>query len=183
MKGLLFFSFFLLTVVSCSTTSYSDKHIDSSAISKIELLIADTSIIDLPSKQLTKLTDIGDGQSFVDSLGNPFCKPSQIITFTNSDKDSLISIFNLFLDSTQQNEETTSCITLYTHVFLLYNKKNEIAEQVDFAFACPMQFDFLYRGKAVRIVDANSELITKFVKQLKLANAFIPIYRKPPSLK
>ena len=106
MKALIFFSSLLLTFISCMTgdpkgtirilTSGSGKYIDKSAISTIEVLIADTSIIDLPSKQLTKLIDVGNAQSFVDSSGNPFYKPSQIITFKSSDKDSLVDIFNSF---------------------------------------------------------------------------------------
>jgi len=179
MKVLAYLSILLLTV-SCRRTSDSIKHIDKNAISKIELLIADTSIIDLPLKQLTKLIDIGEGQSFVDSSGNPFYKPSQIITFTNSGKDSLVNIFNSFLDSSQQDAKPTTCITLYNHVFLLYDNKNNVEEQVDFAFDCPMQFDFLHRGKTVEVKDDYSELITRFVKQLKLVNAFIPVYGPPP---
>jgi hypothetical protein len=180
MKAFIFFSAILLTLISCRTTINSAKHIDSSAISRIELLIADTSIVDLPSKQLTKLIAVGEGQSFVDSSGNPFHKPSQIITFINSDKDSLVSIFNSFLNSSQQDEDATTCITLYNHVFLLYDTKNTIAEQVDFAFDCPMQFDFLHRGKTVAVKDYYSELMTRFVRQLKLKNAFIPEYGPPP---
>ena len=179
MIPLIFLSILLLTV-TCKTKSDSIRHIDEHNISKIELLIADTSIIDLPSKQLTKLNDIGEGQSFVDSSGNPFYKPSQIITFTKGDKDSLIHIFNSFLDSSQQDAEPTTCITLYNHVFLLYDKRNNVEEHVDFAFDCPMQFDFLHRGKTVKVKDDYSELMTRFVKKLKEVNAFIPVYGTPP---
>lgn len=177
---LLLFPSILFLIVSCKTTNSSIKPIDASDITKIELLIADTSIIDLPSKQLTKLIDIGEGQSFVDSSGNPLYKPSQIITFTSADKDSLVHIFNSFLDSLQPDIESTTCITLYNHVFLLYDKKNNIQEQVDFAFDCPMQFDFLHRGKIVTIKHGYSELMTRFVKKLKLVDAFIPVYGPPP---
>lgn len=179
MKLLIFLSILFL-IVSCRTTSDSIRLINESNISKIELLIADTSIIDLPIKQLTKLCDIGAGQSFVDSSGNPFHTPSQIITFTNADKDSLVQIFNSFLDSLQDDAEPTTCITLYSHVFLLYSKKNNIEEQVDFAFDCPMQFNFLHRGKTLEVKDDYSELMTRFVKKMKLVNAFIPVYGSPP---
>lgn len=180
MKIFILFSTFLLTAISCRTTSESIKYIDKSAISRIELLIADTSIIDLPSKQLTKLIDIGEGQSFVDSSGNPFYKPSQIITFTNAAKDSLVDIFNSFLDLSQQELEPTTCIILYNHVFILYDTKNVIVEQIDLAFDCPIQFNYLHRGKIVKVIDDNSVLMTGFIKKLKLANVFIPVYGKPP---
>jgi hypothetical protein len=189
MKFLIFISSLLLTFISCGTSNQktidkksidnSIKHIDKNAVSKIDLLIAGTSIIDLPAKHLSKLIDIGDGQSFVDSSGNPLCKPSQIITFKNLDKDSLINIFNSFLDSLQQNTATKICITLYTHVFLLYDYDNKINGQIDFAFDCPMQFDYLHRGITFEVKDYKSKLITAFINKLKSVNAFIPIYGPP----
>jgi hypothetical protein len=176
MKAFIFFSAILLTLISCRTTINSAKHIDSSAISRIELLIADTSIVDLPSKQLTKLIAVGEGQSFVDSSGNPFHKPSQIITFINSDKDSLVSIFNSFLNSSQQDEDATTCITLYNHVFLLYDTKNTIAEQVDFAFDCPMQFDFLHRCFVSAGLTSRAHRKKKIQLQFKCDTALLNIY-------
>lgn len=156
-----------------NTTDFTE-HIDKNVVSKIDLLIADTSIINLPEKQLTKLVDIGYGQSFVDSSGNPLYKPSQIITFKNSGKDSLIDIFNSYLDSGQQNIEPTTCIILYNHVFILYDNRNRIIEQIDFAFNCPMQFDYLSRGMVVDPKDENSKLLTTFVNKLRSVGAFIP---------
>jgi hypothetical protein len=194
MKFVIFILASLLIFSSCGTSnqkvidkksiSNSIKHIDKNAISKIDLLIADTSIIDLPSKQPSKLIDIGEGNpSFVDSSGNPLCKPSQIITFKNFDKDSLINIFNSFLDSTQQNIAATTCITLYTHVFLLFDSTNKINEQIDFAFDCPMQFDYLHRGITFEVKNYKSELITAFINKLRSVNAFIPVYGPPPAPK
>ena len=37
--------------------------IDNNLISEIELLIADTTILDIPSTQLTRLIEVGEGQS------------------------------------------------------------------------------------------------------------------------
>lgn len=170
-----------MTFISCGTSD--QKLIDKKVISKIDLLIADTSIIDLPSKQLTKLIDIGDGQSFVDSSGNPFCKPSQIITFKGSGKDSLINIFNSYLDSGQQKIVPTTCITLYNHVFILYDTKNRIEEQIDLAFNCPMRLNYLHRGVVVEPKDENSDSFRIFVNKLRLVGAFIPSYGQPPSPK
>jgi hypothetical protein len=190
MKLFIFISILLSIFISCGTNNQKtiDKnttrdfieHIDKNAVSKIDLLIVDTSIIDLPSKQLTKLIDIGDGQSFVDSSGNPFCKPSQIITFKNSSKDSLIDIFNSYLDSGQQKLEPTMCIILYNHVFILYDNRNRITEQIDFAFNCPMRFDYLHRGVVVKPKNESSKLLATFVNKLKSVGAFIPVYGPPP---
>lgn len=191
MKPSVFISLLFLTFISCTTrnqktidkesASNSIKNIDKSSISKIALLIADTSIINLPSKQLTKLINVGDGQSFVDSSGNPLCKPSQTIIFKNSGSDSLINIFNSILNLPQQSNATTSCITLYTHVFLLFDNDNKIIEQIDFAFSCPMQFNYLKRGITFEVKDYKSKLITSLINQLKSTNAFIPTYGPPPA--
>jgi len=180
----------LLIFFSCRTNEQNNIEIKSSKsfrnyinkneISRIDLLIADTSIIDLPSKQLTRLIDIGDGQSFVDSFGNPFYKPSQIITFSKADKDDLINIFNSYLDSGLQKIEPTTCIVLYNHVFILYDNKNKIKEQIDFAFNCPIRFNYLHRGLVVEPKDENSNLLKTFVNKLKSVNAFIPPYGQPP---
>ena len=104
---ILFFFTLSLTIVNCASNSKKNVNktfskvirqtIDTNAISKIELLIADTSIIDLPSKQLTQLIEIGEGESFVDSSGKPFYPPSQKIIFNGSSKDSLMEIFNSYL--------------------------------------------------------------------------------------
>jgi hypothetical protein len=192
MKSLIYIQILLLAIVSCQTntqknntkesTLYSKKHIDQDSISKIDLLIADTSIIDLPSKQLTKLIDIGGAQSFVDSFGNPLYKPSQVITFKNLDKDSLVNIFNTFLDSISQKNNPTTCITLYNHVFVLYDTKNKIKEQIDFAFDCPMRFDYLQRGLIIEPKNENSKLMTTLIDKLRSAGAFIPSYGSPPIL-
>lgn len=185
-KALLFIATLLLTITSCTYNYQNSKesspiYIDKNSISEIRLLVADTSIIDLPSKQLTKLIDVGEGQSFVDSLGNPFCKPAQIILFKASSKDSLVDVFNSFLDSSKQDTSLSSCIILYNHVFLLYNKNNKLVEQIDFAFDCPMQIDYLHRGKVVKVQDENSKLIVKLVNNLKAVNAYIPAFGPPPN--
>jgi len=191
MKLLIFISTLLSTLISCGTndtkavdnveTKNSRKYIDKNLISRIDLLIADTSIIDLPAKQLTKLIEIGDGQSFVDSTGIPFCKPSQIITFRGLSKDTLINIFNSYLDSGQQKIEPTTCIILYNHVFILYDNKNKKEEQIDFAFNCPIRFNYLERGEVIQPKDEKSKLLMGFIDKLKISGAFIPIYGQPTS--
>jgi hypothetical protein len=166
-----------MLLLSCNQTASSQ--INNQTITKIELLIADTSIINFPEKQLANSPLIGDGQSFMDSAGNLICKPSHHIVFNGSDKDTLLNMLNAFSDSLQELTPTT-CITLYNHVFLMYNN-NQVTEKIFFAFNCPLQFNFLNRGKVIVPRDEQSELLTRFVNQLKSKGAFIPNYGPPPN--
>ena len=156
--------------------------IDNNLISEIELLIADTTILDIPSTQLTRLIEVGEGQSFVDSNGTPLHEPTQRLIFKNSKKDSLIGLFNEFLKMRQQKIPTT-CIILYRHVFILKNANHNINEQIDFAFDCPLSIDYLHRGIVIQPLEESKDtkkVLDKLVNLLQSENAFIPSYGPQP---
>lgn len=176
-----------ISLIGCVTNDKTAIHkpvkpIDKTSISEIKLLIADTSILNLPSVQLTPMIEIGDGSCFVDSNGIPLHQPTQTISFKNTQKDSLIDLFNEFL-KLDKSMEPTNCIILYTHVFILLDNQKNITEQIDFAFECPPRIDYLHRGTVIE-PDEESVIYKKhfdsFIGILRSANAFIPIYGPPP---
>ena len=190
MKRTLLFFFSIITLSSCSSqtrapqeqANQSTANYDSiirTDISKIVLLIADTSIIDPANKELPPLIDLGVGATFVDSTGKALFKPTQEIIFRGSLKDTLVDIFNNYLNILQDDTLSTSCFRLYRHVFILYDSTGRINEQINLCFDCTT-LDYWHRDAFIEFVDEYKTLFDKIVEILKNANAYVPVYGPPP---
>ena len=116
--------------------------LDKNDITKIELLIADSSLIDPVHKELPILTKIGAGLSFLDSTGKLTLRPTQRIDFTQSEKNKLIDIFNNYLTMPQDPTLARACSILYRHVFVLYDNLGKTREQVYLCLDCA-NFNFI----------------------------------------
>ena len=147
--------------------------IDKRDITKIILLIADTSIIDPSHKELPPLIQIGSGAGFVDSSARPILKPTQEIILENSAKDTFLDIFNNYLKVPQDTTVGTSCFILYRHVFILYDAQGRISEQINLCLDCT-KLDFLRRGAFIQFLDNNRSLFSLLIQNLKLTNAYVP---------
>ena len=153
------------------------RHIDKLNISKMELLVADTSIIDPVKKEPPPLVRIGDGFGFVDSTGKPVFEPTQKIIFNPYATDSLVDIFNIYLHIPQDTTISTNCSILYRHVFILYDTTGKINEQINLCLDCT-KLDYLKRGAIIQFLDNNEVLFSRLIKNLKSSGAYIPSHVK-----
>lgn len=155
---------------------YSKKKfplIDSSVISKVVLYIADTSVFKPPEKVNVFSSNIGFGASLLDSSGKPCTKPSQVITVTGSQKDSMVQIFNDYLQVPQDSTLTTNCLIFYTHVFVLFDKKGKIREQVHLCLGCS-KLNYIYRDAFIQFLDAQKPLFSALLRNMRNLNAYLP---------
>lgn len=126
----------LSVFVSCSLQSHK-AIFDKSTISKIELLVADSTLLnEWQNHQDSGLTVIDGAVYFVDSTGAALHTPMQKIVFDAAAKDSLLSILNAFLDHSNNEAPAKACILLFRHSLLFYNKNNELVSKADICFDC-----------------------------------------------
>jgi hypothetical protein len=185
MKTFIVFIFASLTIVSCGTNTTNLQvdnlsktrypALDKDNITKIELLIADSSIIDPLHKELPRLTPIGLGLSFIDSAGNQILVPTQKITVTGSEKNIWVDIFNNYLEVPQDTTIGTACDVSYRHVFILYNPLGKINEQIYLCLDCT-KFDFIKRHAFLQFLDQKKILFDQLIKALKNRGAYVPNY-------
>jgi hypothetical protein len=189
----LVFCFLLaFTLLSCNSSSRNDvpeesipeEHkpayskrkfllIDSSAISKIVLCIADTSVLNPPEKINVFSASIGDAPSLLDSSGKPCVKPSQVIQITKAQKNSLVSIFNAYLQVPQDSTLGTNCDIFYTHAFVLYDRKGRVTEQVHLCLGCS-KLNYIYRGAFLQFLDEQKILFSALLRTMRSVNAYLP---------
>lgn len=147
--------------------------IDSSEITKVVLYIADTSIFKPPEKINVFSCYVGFGSSLLDSSGKPCAKPSQVITVTGAQKDSLVQLFNDYLQVPQDSTLTTNCLIFYTHVFVLYNKKGKISEQIHLCLGCS-KLNYIYRGAFIQFLKVQKILFSSLLQIMRNVNAYLP---------
>lgn len=180
--------FFITLISACKTSAKKDQNdeqpvrlltkrqypiIDTAEIEKIVLYVADTSIIDPSRKELPLLANIGNAGSIVDSSGKPVISPSQGLGIIKQAKDSLIRIFNHYLQSPQDSLLTTNCATFYTHVFILYDKGGKIREQIHMCLDCS-KLNFIYRGAYLEFIDEQKDLFQGLITSIRNLDAFVP---------
>lgn len=147
--------------------------IEKDSIDKIVLLIADTSIIDPPNKELPDMLRIHSGSGFVDSTGRPIFKPTQEIIIKGSTKDKFIGVFNSYLEIPQDTTIGTRCVVLYRHCFLLYDQKGKMSEQINLCLDCT-KLDFLHRNAFIQFLDNRKMLFIDLIQNLNLTGAYVP---------
>jgi hypothetical protein len=149
-------------------------HIDNKRIAYIKLQIADTSLIDPLHKPLIGLARIGRGASFIDSTGRQTLNPTQTILFKGASKDSLLAVFNGYLDSPQDSLTETACMILYRHVFTIYDTVGKIDDRAYLCLDCT-RFDFVKRNAYLKFLDKDAQLFSLLIKQLRKSGAYLPI--------
>jgi hypothetical protein len=182
----------LVTLISCNSSSRKDSPkepitedrkpayskqkfplIDSSAISKVVLYIADTTVLNPPEKINVFNASIGYAPSLLDSSGKPCVKPSQVIQITKAQKDSLVSIFNDYLQVPQDSTLGTNCEIFYTHVFVLYDRKGKITEQIHLCLGCS-KLNYIHRGAFLQFLDDQKLLFSALLRNMRKVNAYLP---------
>jgi hypothetical protein len=148
----------------------------SSDISKIILYTADTSILNPPEKINVFSASIGTAPSLLDSSGKPCVKPSQTLLLKDVQKDSLIDIFNKFLLVPQDTTLGSNCLIFYTHVFVLYDLKGKIVEQIHLCLGCT-KLNYIHRGAFLQFIDQERSLFSALLRRLKIVNAYLPADR------
>ena len=179
---------FLLTGLSCGTIdkksgvdnlSHSFKKylpIGKQKIIKIELFIADTSLIDPVHRNPPPLIQIApDAWSFIDSSGHPIFNPTQKISIKDSVKNALIDIFNKYLEIPQDTTIATACSILYRHVFILYDSKGQKDEQIYLCLDCT-KLDFRKRHAFIQFLDNDKTQFARLIATLKELGAYVPNY-------
>lgn len=189
---LIYFFVLVVALISCNSPSrkdtpkepvteehkpaYSKKKfplIDSSAISKIVLYIADASVFNPPDKIDVFTSSVGYAPSLLDSAGKPCVKPSQVLLITKTQKDSLVNIFNEYLQVPQDSTLGTNCEIFYTHVFVLYDRKGKITEQVHLCLGCS-KLNYIHRGAFLQFLDDQKSLFSALLRNMRKVNAYLP---------
>lgn len=146
---------------------------DPDQISKIVLLIADSSVIDPAHKELPPLARIGSGGSIVDSAGKLAVTPTQQLTIDRGQRDTILAIFNEYLFVPQYKGRDTRCTVLYTHVFQIFDLNGKIAEQVHLCLGCG-RLDYIVRGACTKFIEDEPELYQRLIANLRAMGAFLP---------
>lgn len=189
---LIYFILLVVALISCNSPSRNDTQkepvteehkpayskrkfslIDSSAISKIVLYIADASVFNPPDKIDVFTSSIGYAPSLLDSSGKPCVKPSQVLLITKAQKDSLVNIFNDYLQVPQDSTLGTNCEIYYTHVFVLYDRKGKITEQIHLCLGCS-KLNYIYRGAFLQFLDDQKSLFSALLRNMRKVNAYLP---------
>jgi hypothetical protein len=192
MKSFIIFAFVLLTIMSCGTHKTNPQassvsipvifQLDKNSIDKIELLIADSSLIDPVHKELPTLARIGKGLSFLDSAGILTLKPTQRISFTQSEKNKLVDIFNNYLTIPQDTTLATACSILYRHVFVLQDSVGKNQEQIYLCLDCT-NLDFIKNNAHVKFLDQSEALFRQLIMILRNGGAYVPSYGPAASVR
>lgn len=161
------------TETSTTTFSYENvEPISKAAVSKIVLLIADTSVID-PSRGINPpMLKVRNEAGFVDSNGKPFLRPSQEIVFTDSTKDEFIEIFNSYLKVPQDTTIRLNCSVIYRHAFQLYDANGALLEQVHLCLSCAKLY-FTGRKAFVQFLENENKLYAQLKERLKQSGAYL----------
>lgn len=127
-----------LIFISCSS-QVSKPYLDKLRISKIELLVGDSAIMDeWYNHQDSGLLVTNWAIFFVDSLGKTSHTPMQKIVFSNAGKDSLINIINSFKE--EDDNFDRPCIPVFRHSLLCYTNDNKLIGKADICFDCSTMF-------------------------------------------
>lgn len=161
------------TELSTTTFSYENvEPISKAAVSKIVLLIADTSVID-PSRGINPpMLKVRNEAGFVDSNGKPFLAPTQEIIFTDSTKDELIAVFNSYLKVAQDTTIRSNCAVIYRHAFQLYDANGTLLEQVHLCLNCTKLY-YTRRKAFVQFLENENKLYAQLKERLKQSGAYL----------
>jgi hypothetical protein len=136
------FIFLLIAIVSCTSQKKKKRYCyPKEDVSKIKILVADTSILDNPDFSDTSgtITNSRGGIGFVDSNGKAVHKPFQEVVLSKQQQVEFLKLFTPIPLKDEYME--TSCVPIYRHVALFYDGANKKIGQVNICLEC-MQTSF-----------------------------------------
>ena len=134
-------SFFVVILFSCeqgNDQKQNEKNcFPGKPVAKTVILVADTSILGhnfIPNNDTVKTSPIFNGVGFVKLNGSPTHQPLKTVILSESQQKAFLKILRPL--PAREDGTTTSCIPIFRHVALFYDKAEKLLGQMQICFDC-----------------------------------------------